>query len=399
MTRQDAHLDAMVRDLGVAYYRALHGDATAADVSRAVERVAEAVRDNADDGLSAAEAGLAALHRTGRCQVSDVMTAKVVAATKETSYKRVAQLLRAHHLTALPVITSEGRVAGLVSEADLLRKQERQEDPERKPGRQLHSTARTKAEAQTVAELMTAPAVTIGPEALLGTAARLMNAHRVEQLPVVDAEGKMIGIVSRADLLSVFLRLDTEVASQVTSVLTDILVPDPRAVRVSVHDGVVTLRGRLASQEQVPAASRLVSAIDGVVAVRSKLTAPPPEDWPGAGYHIPGLALGGQTGNLSISGGGTATGDMSEPELAARRSAPFPARRRAGRSGPWKACGASRPPGSGRLRDCGPARSTSLRLRSLLLAASCSGLARCRESTDARSRRRTTRLGAAPSSP
>jgi CBS domain-containing protein len=398
MTRQDAHLDAIVRDLGVAYYRALHGDATAADVSRAVERVAEAFRDIADDGLSAAEAGVAALHRTGRCQVRDVMTAKVVAVTEETGYKRVAQLLRAHHLTALPVITSEGRVAGLVSEADLLRKQERQEDPARKPGWQRHATDRAKAEAQTAAELMTAPAVTIGPEALLGTAARLMNAHRVDLLPVVDAEGKMVGIVSRRDLLSVFLRLDAEVASEVSSVLTDILVPDPRAVRVSVHDGVVTLRGRLASQEQVPAAARLVSAIDGVVAVRSKLTAPPPEDWPGAGYHIPGLGLACHTGSLSISGGGTATAGRSEPALVARRSAPFPARRQTGRSGPWRACGASRLPGSGRLRDCGPARSTSLRFRSLLLAASCSGLARCRESTDAQSRRRTTRLGAAPSS-
>jgi CBS domain-containing protein len=287
MTRRDAHFDAMIRHLGAAYYQALHGDATAADVSRAVERVDEIARDGGSGSLPTGEDDSVRPRRTGRWQVSDVMTSKVIAVTKATGYKQVAQVLHQHHLTALPVITAEGHVVGVVSEADLLRKQERHEHSERTPGWQLHPTARAKAEAQTAAILMTAPALTIRPDALLGTAARLMNTHHVKRLPVVDPEGKMIGIVSRTDLLSVFLRPDADMASEASAVLTDILLADPGAVSVSASGGVVTLTGRLASQDQISSAVRLVSAIDGVVAVRSSLTAPPPADWPGAGYHLP----------------------------------------------------------------------------------------------------------------
>jgi len=95
---------------------------------------------------------------------------------------------------------------------------------------------------------------------------------------------------------------------------------------------------------------------------------------------------------LPVSGGGTATAGMPEPEPTARRSARLPARRQAGRSGRWIACGVSHLPGSGRRRDCGLVKSTSPRTRNLVLAASCCGHARCRESTDARSRRRTSHL-------
>jgi CBS domain-containing protein len=286
MTRRDAQLDALVRHLGAAYYQALHGRGSAADVSQAVARVAAAAQDSDAVPLAAAESP-AGPRRTGRWQVGDVMTTKVVSVTRHASYKQIAQRLHEHQLTALPVLTPEGRVAGVVSEADLLRKQERRQRTGRRPGWQLHPATRAKTEARTAAGLMTSPAVTTGRDALLGTAAKLMSQHHVKRLPVVDDDGKLIGIVSRADLLRVFLRPDSDIAAEATAVLTDILLADPAEIRVSARDGVVTLAGRLASQEQIGAAVRLVGNIDGVVGVTSELTAPPPENWPGAGYHIP----------------------------------------------------------------------------------------------------------------
>ena len=127
---------------------------------------------------------------------------------------------------------------------------------------------------------MTTPAVTIRPDALLGTAARLMSQRRVKRLPVVDREGKLIGIVSRADLLRVFLRPDAEIAAEASAVLTDVLLADPSEARATARDGVVTLAGRLASQDRAEAAVRLTQAINGVVAVTSKLTAPPESTGP-----------------------------------------------------------------------------------------------------------------------
>jgi CBS domain-containing protein len=118
-----------------------------------------------------------------------------------------------------------------------------------------------------------------------------MNQRHIKRLPVVDREGKLIGIVSRADLLRVFLRPDAEIATEASAVLTDILLADPAEAHATARDGVVTLSGRLASQDRTEAAVRLTEAINGVVAVTSKLTAPPSENWPDAGYHIPNRDL------------------------------------------------------------------------------------------------------------
>ncbi len=270
MTRRDDHFDALVGQLGAAYYHALHGEGSAADVSKAVARVTEAERDGAEVPSGAPQTPISS-RRTGRWQVSEVMTTGVVSVAKNASYRHVAKLLTEHHLTALPVVTPEGQVIGVVSEADLIRKQERHEHAERKPGWQFRPAARAKAEARTAAELMTAPAITISPDALLGTAARLMGTHHVKRLPVVDANGTMVGIVSRTDLLKVFVRPDAEIAAEARDVLTRILLAHPAAVHVTAYDGVITLTGELGSDVEIAAAVRLIEAIDGVVAVTSTL--------------------------------------------------------------------------------------------------------------------------------
>jgi CBS domain-containing protein len=275
MTRKDEYLDALIGHLGAAYYQALHGEGSAADVRRAVARVTEAERDGGVGVAPAAPRAAGSSRRTGRWQVKDVMTTEVVSVTKTASYRHIAELLTEHHLTALPVVLPDGQVAGVVSEADLIRKQERHENPERKPGWQLRPTARAKAEARTAAELMSTPAITISPDALLGTAARLMGAHRIKRLPVVDADGTMVGIVSRTDLLKVFVRPDAEIAAEASDVLTRILLADPAAVRAAAHNGVITLTGRLGSELEIAAAGRLIEAIDGVVSVTSTLYSSP----------------------------------------------------------------------------------------------------------------------------
>ncbi len=222
-----------------------------------------------------------------RWHVGDVMYTRAVSVGEQEHYRRIVELMHEHHLTALPVITADRLVIGVVSASDLVRKQECQPHAEKTPGWQVHAKDRAKADARIAAGLMTSPAVTIGPGELLGTAARVMSAHHVKQLPVVSADGAIVGMVSRTDLLKVFLRPEEEIAAEATGVLTSVVLADPAAIRVTARHGVLTLNGRLASFNQIATAVRLIEAIDGAVSVTNKLHAPPPENWPGAGYHIP----------------------------------------------------------------------------------------------------------------
>ncbi|MEV0017009.1 CBS domain-containing protein [Streptomyces tendae] len=201
--------------------------------------------------------------------VSDVMTHTAVAVGPQAPFKDVIALMDQWKVSALPVLEGEGRVVGLVSEADLLPKEEfRDSDPDRfTQMRRLTDLA--KAGGLTAADVMTAPAVTVHPDATLAQAARIMAQRKVKRLPVVNAEGLLEGIVSRADLLKVFLRTDDDIAEEVGQ---DVVSPLFRSladtVRVEVSDGVVTLRGRVEDTSLVPVAARLVRAVEGVVDVR-----------------------------------------------------------------------------------------------------------------------------------
>jgi CBS domain-containing protein len=146
--------------------------------------------------------------------VATVMTADVVTVGPGAVYKEVAERLRDHRVSAVPVVDAERRVIGVVSEADLLLKEERPDRPLGGPLVHPHGDA-ARAEARNAAALMTSPAVTVGPEATLTEAARLMHRRHVKRLPVVDADGRLVGIVSRADLLQVFLRGDDAIATEV----------------------------------------------------------------------------------------------------------------------------------------------------------------------------------------
>jgi CBS domain-containing protein len=166
-------------------------------------------------------------------KVEDVMTSSVVTADPLTPYKEVARLLAEHRISGMPVLVATWRVVGVVSETDLLAAQDQAARDQAVPGRSGLSAG----------DLMTAPPVTIGPGATLAAAVRLMNARGIRRLPVTGADCQLIGIVSRRDLLSVFLRPDPDIAHDVWLVLAEISLTRSANVTVSVRHGIVTLTG------------------------------------------------------------------------------------------------------------------------------------------------------------
>ncbi len=202
--------------------------------------------------------------------VASVMTREVVTVAPGTTYKEVAERLHERRVSALPVVDADRRVIGVVSEADLLLKEERPA-PGRGPLIDPQGDA-AKAMARNAAALMTSPAVTVRPEATLTEAARLMHRRGVKRLPVVDQEGRLAGLVSRADLIQAFLRSDDSIAREVREeVISRTLAIDQAEVTVTVVDGVVRLEGELETCSLGRILARLVGAVEGVVAVDNGL--------------------------------------------------------------------------------------------------------------------------------
>jgi CBS domain-containing protein len=212
--------------------------------------------------------------------VKDVMTTHVVAVREAASFKEMAARLREQRVSAFPVLDSGNKVVGVVSEADLLTKEALDyAGPHRVGGiphhRVLHHGEQAKAAGTTAADLMTKPAVTVGPAEFVTRAARLMYERKVKRLPVVDDDGRLIGIVSRADVLSVYSRPDAEIRREITEgIILDTLVCDPATFPVTVKDGIVTVEG---TPETAVVGYDLIAEIrhvEGVVAVRDRLSYP-----------------------------------------------------------------------------------------------------------------------------
>jgi CBS-domain-containing membrane protein len=203
------------------------------------------------------------------------MTTTVVAVRERASYKEIVDDLVTYGVSAMPVLDAGNWVIGVVSEADLLPKAEFAGDhPQaRLFERRRRRTAREKADGDTARELMTTPAITIGADASIAEAARLMEAERVKRLPVVNAEGRLVGIVARRDLLRTYLRPDRAIREEVTvEVLGKTLGIEQPDVEVRVTEGVVTLRGRVDRRSTGLIALKLTRAVTGVVAVVDELT-------------------------------------------------------------------------------------------------------------------------------
>ncbi|WP_328465797.1 CBS domain-containing protein [Actinoplanes sp. NBC_00393] len=206
-------------------------------------------------------------------RVDDVMTTEVISVAESAPYREIVDLLTRHRCSAVPVVDYFGRVIGMVSEADLLRKIEYAGADEPRPfeGRRRRGE-RIKASAQTAADLMTAPVVEAMRGTTIAAAARRMDQEKVKRLPVVDDLGRLIGIVSRSDLLKVHLRSDEDIHADVqASVLKPIILDGGIAVRTVVDAGVVTFTGQVDRWSTADIADRLTRLIPGVVEVVNKL--------------------------------------------------------------------------------------------------------------------------------
>ncbi|WP_327319561.1 CBS domain-containing protein [Streptomyces sp. NBC_01235] len=212
--------------------------------------------------------------RTGALMVDDVVTARC-----DTPFKEVVRLLEEHGISGLPVIDEDRKVIGVISETDLVLRQAR--EPESAgvrarcrrllSGRARHAAAKNRA--RTAGGVMSTPAVTVRADATVAEAARLMTEHRVERLPVVDEEGTLAGIVTRRDVLQVFLRTDDEIQQDVQrEVFLNTLWLAPHTVEATVRDGVVTLTGQLERRSEIPVAVGMTGRLDGVVDVVDHLS-------------------------------------------------------------------------------------------------------------------------------
>jgi CBS-domain-containing membrane protein len=206
-------------------------------------------------------------------RVDDVMTKDVVAVEVDTPYRTIVDLLISRRVSAVPVVDRYRRVVGIVSEADLLHKVEAAGDgqPHIFAGRRRRA-ARAKARARTAGDVMTTPVVTALPSLWVTVAARRMHGAGVKRLPVEDDLGRLVGIVTRSDLLKVHLRTDEDIRRDVIhEVLPHALGAPHSTVRVETKDGVVTLRGWVHLRSAAVRIAALARQVPGVVDVADGL--------------------------------------------------------------------------------------------------------------------------------
>jgi CBS-domain-containing membrane protein len=232
--------------------------------------------------------------------VRDVMTTDVVDVRDDTGFKDIVTVMRRHHACALPVTDPAGRVVGLITDADLMHKEV---IPEVIDGDTLvwHVTGGSGASGAVAAEMMTWPVVTVGEDAPVKEAVRLMQARRAKQLPVVDGNGRLRGMVSRLDALSIFERPDKEIRDDVANgIIAQRFGLDPHAFAETVMSGVVTVTGSVARREDALALLAAIRHLEGVVSVCDGLSYPAEDDHlreataAVTGYrrhHLPGLHL------------------------------------------------------------------------------------------------------------
>ncbi len=204
-------------------------------------------------------------------EVSELMTREVVTVPQNAAFKDIVRTLLEHQVSAVPVVDTAGHALGLISEGDLLPKSAAQGDyfrslPEREAWQE------DKAAGLRAEELMSAPPVCARPDRTVAEAARLMEAQGVKRLLIVDETDTLVGIVSRRDLLRIFLRDDDAIRHEITSDILDrTLRQSSTAITVDVTDGRVELHGTVQFKSLIPVIERLCRTVDGVVSVKEQL--------------------------------------------------------------------------------------------------------------------------------
>lgn len=185
----------------------------------------------------------------------------------------MVELIEQHRISALPVVDGQWRVTGVVSEADLILKEDRIDLGEQHVFEShRRRQERERAGGTTARELASVPAVTIGPGDSVREAAKLMHDRAIKRLPVVDGDGRLVGVISRSDVLRVFMRSDDEIRREIVEdVIRRTMLLDAPTLVISVTDGIVTATGEVDRKTDAEILTRLSAAVAGVVAVESHI--------------------------------------------------------------------------------------------------------------------------------
>ncbi len=204
-------------------------------------------------------------------RVLDIMSIDVLTVAPEDSLKAAARRMVEAGVSGLPVVDTNGKLVGIITEADFL---EREADKtHRRLLDALMHKPDTVVEADTVGEVMSTHPVVIYPEASVTEAARVMSHHHVKRLPVVNDEGVLQGIISRGDVVTVFTRPDDVVEDEIREdIINRVLLLDADSLDVDVSDGIVVLSGCLPTRTDKRLLEEMVRRIDGVVRMESAVT-------------------------------------------------------------------------------------------------------------------------------
>lgn len=192
-------------------------------------------------------------------QVVDLMTTGVISVSSETGIREAARLMFRNRVSGLPVVSGEGTLIGIITEADFLRLEVERQEGSPSPGEEVGS-------------VMSAGVVTTGPETSIYDAAKIMTFQDVKRLPVVDDDQRLLGIISRADIVSIFTRPDDIIEDEIREdVIRRVLFVDPDEIDVAVSNGIVTLTGDIGTKNEARLLEELASRLDGVLRVESTL--------------------------------------------------------------------------------------------------------------------------------
>lgn len=192
--------------------------------------------------------------------VVDLMTIDVIAVSADTGLREAARLMFRNRVSGLPITDDNGTLIGIISEADFLRLEvERQEG--------------TRDQGDTVGDVMSRGVVTVRPNVEIYEAAKIMAVQEVKRLPVVDDDDRLLGVISRADIVSIFTRPDDVIEDEIREdLIRRVMFIDPDDIQVSVGNGVVTLSGQVATRNEASMLEELTNRLDGVLGVQSELT-------------------------------------------------------------------------------------------------------------------------------
>jgi CBS-domain-containing membrane protein len=213
-------------------------------------------------------------------KASDVMVSNVISVRPDTTVRDIAEKLISNRISAVPVVDDRGAVIGIISEGDLIHRIE--VGTERKHSwwlkilgdKGVFARDFLKSHAVKAADVMTRPVITASPDMPLGDLASMLERHRIKRVPIVD-NGKLVGIVSRANLVQALVALrrdipaeskmeDSTVRDKILSEYRSKLLVNPSQINVIVHDGVVELWGEAESSDEKDALRLAAELTPGV---------------------------------------------------------------------------------------------------------------------------------------